>query len=144
MSRSLCSLSSPRDAEPKIRGFPMRKRCRTSRTRARFFLSEIDGFTFVWSTCFPLFIQERTLTGSRALAMDSKMSVRITRPCLVLPYGKPQNPRTGGDPDTAACYPLPDYAQHGTPLIWSTLQTRRGFPRRCEKHKACDPQLRDL
>jgi hypothetical protein len=26
-----------RAAEPKIRGFPMRKRCRTSRTRARFF-----------------------------------------------------------------------------------------------------------
>ena len=36
------------------------------------------------------------------------------------------------------------YARHGTPLIWSTLQTRHGFPRRCEKHKACNPQLRDL
>jgi hypothetical protein len=36
-------------AEPKIRGFPMRKRCRTSRTRARSFSSEIDGFTFGWS-----------------------------------------------------------------------------------------------
>src|SRR5580692_3323687 len=96
------------------------------------------------STCFPLFIQERTLTDSRALAMDSKMSVRITRPCRVLPSGEPQNPRTGDDPDTAACYPLPDYAQHGRPLIWSTLQTRHGFPGRCERHKACDPQLRDL
>jgi len=26
-----------------------RKRCRTSQTRARFFSSEIDGFTFGWS-----------------------------------------------------------------------------------------------
>ena len=83
-------------------------------------------------------------TGSRALAMDSKMSARITRPCRALPSGEPQNPRTGADPDTAACYPLPDYARHETPLIWSTLQTRHGFPRRYEKHKACDPQLRDL
>jgi hypothetical protein len=53
------------------------------------------------------------LTGSRALAMDSKMSVRITRPCRALPSGEPQNPRTGGDPDTAARYPLPDYARQG-------------------------------
>ena len=96
------------------------------------------------STCFPLFIQERTLTGSRALAMDSKMSVRITRPCRVLPFGEPQNPRTGGDPDTAACYPLPDYVLHGTPLILSTLQRSRGFPRLCGRRRAYGLQLRGL
>ena len=49
-----------------------------------------------------------------------------------------------GDPNTAACCPLPDCVLLGTPLIWSTLQTQHGFPRRCEKHRACDPQPRDL
>jgi len=39
-----------------------------------------------------------------------------------------------------ACCPLPDYAQHGKPLIWSMLQTRHGFSKPCEKHRACDPQ----
>src|SRR5580700_1879149 len=64
--------------------------------------------------------------------------------CRALPSGAPQTPRTGGDPDTAACCPLLDYARRGTPPIWSTLQRPHGFPRPCEKHRGCDPRPRGL
>jgi hypothetical protein len=39
--------------------------------------------------------------------------------------------------------PLPGHVRPERPLIFSTLQTQPGFPRRCEKHKGCGAQLRD-
>jgi hypothetical protein len=54
-------------------------------------------------------------------------------PCRVSPSDVPQTPRTGGDPDTAACCPLPGCALPGTPLIWSMPRTQPGF-----SHTVCE------
>jgi hypothetical protein len=64
-----------------------------------------------------------------ACPAPSPRGVSVTpRSCRAPPLGAPQTPRTAGDPDAAACCPLPDYALHGTLLIWSTLQAQHGLP----------------
>jgi hypothetical protein len=63
---------------------------------------------------------------------------------LVQPSGAPRTPRTGGDPDTVACCRRLCDARPGMHLISSMLQRWHGFPTRCGRRRACDPQLRGL
>jgi hypothetical protein len=54
-----------------------------------------------------------------------RSQVSITRSCLVLLSGTPRTARTGGDLDTAACCPLPDYARHGMPLTLTSVHASK-------------------
>src|SRR4030088_3261182 len=57
------------------------------------------------------------------------------------PSGELRRPRIAGVRDRAACCRRPCDELHETLPIWSMPQRPPGFPKSCEKHKACDPRL---